>query len=198
MFICANIRSSSQNRLLSQIRQQQAQILQLQSNHNQSSSAIAGDESPGVTTPGPGAQPISTASNSTSAAPNMSASGSLPRSPIYPRSSFDLARNDLRHRSRTPSRGASPRLRSTSISQDSGEPFALGGRDESAFYQAEAQMLTRENQMLRHRIRDLGKSGSATLVEHSFKTGSTLTQSLLQRTTTCRDDSRRQQCFGDT
>lgn len=32
----------------------------------------------------------------------------------------------------------------------------MGGRDESAFYQAETQMLVRENQMLRHRIRDLG------------------------------------------
>lgn len=158
----------SQNRLLSQIRQQQAQILQLQSHQNQSSSAIAGDESPGVTTPAPGAQPIPTTSNPTSAAPNISASGSLPRSPVFPRSSFDLARSDLRHRSRTPSRGASPRLRSTSISQDSGEPFALGGRDESAFYQAETQMLTRENQMLRHRIRDLGKSENAVPVEPAY------------------------------
>lgn len=173
--ICADLFFSSQNRLLSQIRSQQAQILQLQSHQNQSSSAIAGDESPGVTTPGPGGQPIPTSSNPTSTAPNPSASGSLPRSPIFPRSSFDLARNDLRHRSRTPSRGASPRLRSTSISQDSGEPFALGGRDESAFYQAETQMLTRENQMLRHRIRDLGKSGGAARAGHGLKTGSTLT-----------------------
>jgi hypothetical protein len=31
-------------------------------------------------------------------------------------------------------------------------------RDESAFYQAEAAMLSRENQMLRLRIRDLGTS----------------------------------------
>lgn len=30
-------------------------------------------------------------------------------------------------------------------------------RDESAFYQAEAAMLSRENQMLRQRIRDLGE-----------------------------------------
>lgn len=105
-----------------------------------------------MTTPGPGAQPIPVASHPPSAVPNMSSSGSMPRSPIYPRGSFDI-----RQRSRTPSRGASPRLRSTSISQDSGEHFALGGRDESAFYQAETQMLTRENQMLRHRIRDLGE-----------------------------------------
>jgi hypothetical protein len=31
------------------------------------------------------------------------------------------------------------------------------GRDESAFYQAETQMLVRENQMLRLRIRELGE-----------------------------------------
>lgn len=85
-----------------------------------------------------------------------SAQGSLPRSPVFPRASFDMAvRADLRRRSRTPSRGASPRLRSTSISGDSGEQFLLGGRDESAFYQAETQMLTRENQMLKHRVKEL-------------------------------------------
>lgn len=67
-----------------------------------------------------------------------------------------MARADLRHRSRTPSRNASPRMRSTSISADSGEPWTLAGRDESAFYQAESQMLIRENQMLRHRIREMG------------------------------------------
>lgn len=38
--------------------------------------------------------------------------------------------------------------------------MTLSGRDESAFYQAETQMLVRENQMLRHRIRELGKSRS--------------------------------------
>lgn len=67
-----------------------------------------------------------------------------------------MGRADLHRRSRTPSRGASPRLRSTSISLESPD-WVLGGRDESAFYQAETQMLVRENQMLRHRIRDLGK-----------------------------------------
>lgn len=46
------------------------------------------------------------------------------------------------------------------MSGDSGDLWVLGGRDESAFYQAETQMLVRENQMLRHRIRDLGKHGS--------------------------------------
>jgi len=34
----------------------------------------------------------------------------------------------------------------------------MGGmRDDSAFYQAETQTLQRENQMLKHRIRELGE-----------------------------------------
>jgi hypothetical protein len=36
-------------------------------------------------------------------------------------------------------------------------PGSATGRDESAFYQAETQNLTRENQMLKLRIRELGK-----------------------------------------
>lgn len=39
----------------------------------------------------------------------------------------------------------------------SGGGSGLGSRDESAFYQAETQMLTRENLMLRMRIRELGE-----------------------------------------
>lgn len=140
------------NRLLLQIRQQRDQIHQLQQNQpNQS--AIIGEESPGHVTPAhPGPQVIP--GPFSVAPPPISASGSLPRSPVLPRGSFE---HGFRQRSRTPSRGASPRLRSTSISQDSGEPLALGGSNESAFYQAETQMLVRENQMLRHRIRDLGR-----------------------------------------
>jgi hypothetical protein len=134
------------NRLLLQIRQLQDQV-QRQQQPNQS--AVIGDEASDRAVP----LPIMTSSPQ----PAYPASGSLPRSPVFPRSSFDMARADLRNRSRTPSRHASPRLRSTSISAESGEPWALGGRDESAFYQAESQMLTRENQMLRHRIRELGE-----------------------------------------
>jgi hypothetical protein len=48
-------------------------------------------------------------------------------------------------------------MRATSVSaEDGGATWSLGGRDESAFYQAETQMMTRENQMLRQRIRELG------------------------------------------
>lgn len=84
-----------------------------------------------------------------------------PRSPV-PRSSFDLSRQPSR-RSRTPSRTGSPALRPLSAGlQAHGDEWLLSGggsqgsRDESAFYQAETQMLTRENQMLRMRIRELG------------------------------------------
>jgi hypothetical protein len=132
------------------IRTQQAQLVALQAASGNNTTPVAIDE----TTPLP-----ETSASSTSAIPIPSA-GSTPRSPsisMHPRSSFDLARADLNsRRSRTPSRTASPRIRSTSISGEGGEAISLGGRDESAFYQAEAQMLIRENQMLRMRIRELG------------------------------------------
>lgn len=95
--------------------------------------------------------------------PTISASVANPRtrSPA-PRSSFDLSRQSSR-RSRTPSRTGSPALRPLSAGlQAHGDEWLLSGggsqgnRDESAFYQAETQTLTRENQMLRMRIRELG------------------------------------------
>lgn len=146
------------------IRQQQLQLQQLQAQGQNTSGAIA-DEASDRSVPVP--LPHAASSAPQSAVPaGPSAAGSLPRSPGFPhhpRSSFDMARADLQRRSRTPSRGTSPRLRSTSISGESGEQWILGSRDESAFYQAETSMLTRENQMLRHRIRDLGKHSLSTL-----------------------------------
>lgn len=79
---------------------------------------------------------------------------------------MEMARADLQRRSRTPSRNASPRLRATSISAESGDWSLF--RDESAFYQAETQMLTRENQMLRHRIRELGMLPLDPISEKSY------------------------------
>ncbi|KAK0641535.1 hypothetical protein B0T16DRAFT_461589 [Cercophora newfieldiana] len=128
------------NRLLSEIRRLQQQV-QSQQPGQPSGSAIGDDSTP------PSAHPISS---------------SVPRSPSFPhhpRSSFDMARADLSRRSRTPSRGASPRMRAPSATSigEASEQMVLGGRDESAFYQAETQMLMRENQMLKHRIRELEK-----------------------------------------
>lgn len=54
------------------------------------------------------------------------------------------------------SRGASPRLRGLSFGGDSGDQGVFAVRDEAAYYQAETQNLTRENQLLRHRIKELG------------------------------------------
>lgn len=42
--------------------------------------------------------------------------------------------------------------------KEDGDSFAWSYRDDIAFYQAETQMMTRENQMLRRRIRELGLS----------------------------------------
>lgn len=135
------------------IRIQQQQLQQLQAASDQSHTPTAIDDS----------TPTSERSMSFSAAnplPQAGASGP-PRSPATllhpaPRNSVELPRPDRSRRSRTPSRTTSPRLRSTSISGEGVEGWSLGGRDESAFYQAETQMLTRENQMLRMRIRELG------------------------------------------
>lgn len=114
-------------------------------------------------------------------------SGSFSQSPrqIHPRSSFDMARADLHRRSRTPSRGASqgasPRLRAASISAvDLGEGSTLSGRDESAFYQAETQMLVRENQMLKHRVRELEKQLSEAQIAPSARHESGHRSSLAQ------------------
>ncbi|KUJ10248.1 uncharacterized protein LY89DRAFT_537403, partial [Mollisia scopiformis] len=143
------------NRLLQMIRAQQQQLQQLQAASGQSNATPPViDEF----------TPTSERSMSFSTAGvQQQSTVSTPRSPsaaLHPRSSFDLARADLQQRrSRTPSRTASPRLRSTSISGE-GEPFSLAGRDESAFYQAETQMMIRENQMLRQRIRELERQVS--------------------------------------
>ncbi|KAK4227876.1 hypothetical protein QBC38DRAFT_182268 [Podospora fimiseda] len=138
------------NRLLAEIRRLQDEL----DRKNRFQGAGANDE---ATT---GSVPIPTSHPSNSSMPGPSSGSSVPRSPGFPhhpRSSFDVTRAELRRRSRTPSRGASPRLRSTSISGDSGEQWLLGSRDENAFYQAETQALTRENQMLKKRIKELGK-----------------------------------------
>ena len=81
-------------------------------------------------------------------------------SPII-RSSLELSPPPSQ-RSQVPSRAASPALRNTSAGTfgPSADLFSLGGRqtliDENAYYQAETQNLTRENQMLRQRVRELG------------------------------------------
>ena len=152
--------TGSQNRLLEMIRQQQLELQRVQQRAGYmpaSSTAAVEDSTPTSerSTPFqvvPGAMPLS-------------GNTSLSRSPIPPTRPMDLSRQSSRRSrgSRTPSYAGSPMLRPTSAGpQGLGEDLMLTrsrsqrGRDESAFYQAETQNLTRENQMLRQRIRELG------------------------------------------
>ncbi|RGP68601.1 hypothetical protein FLONG3_8050 [Fusarium longipes] len=146
------------NRLLQMIRQQQLELQRLQAaNPNNQNQSSAVDDSSAISERSGHGTPHASSSHVSIPHIPTGDSGSRSNTHRHPRSSFDLARADLQRRSRTPSRsGASPRLRSTSIGGNS-EDWVLGGRDESAFYQAETQMLVRENQMLRHRIRELEK-----------------------------------------
>lgn len=102
-----------------------------------------------------------------------------PNSPVV-RGTLELSRQSSR-RSRTPSRAASPSLRPSSSGMYApGDDIFYGGRsqsmmDENAFYQAETQMLTRENQMLRQRIRELGKA-MLTLEENTLTISRTYAQ----------------------
>lgn len=142
------------------IRQQQMQLQQMQqSNFTPATSTAAVDSTP-----------TSERSFSFPAVPAsapISISNPRPRSPA-PHTSFDLSRQSSRA-SRTPSRGGSPSMRPMSAGlQSQGEDWVLSGgsqsgRDDVAYYQAETQMLTRENQMLKMRIRELGSFRISTL-----------------------------------
>lgn len=145
------------------IRHQQAQLqaIQQQASYTPLSSTALDDTTPpserSTNYPHPYVAPPNPASGSSISAVN----NPRPSSPF--RSSMDLSRQSSR-RSRTPSRTTSPSLRPRSTSmQGSGEEWGFAGRsqagfDDSSFYQAETQMLTRENQMLKQRIRELGIS----------------------------------------
>ena len=155
------------------IRQQQAQLQQIQRQATNNAPIETNDTIDDST-------PTSERSFSFPTVPGtqpMSVTNPRPRSPSTiplaivnprsgspaPRSSFDLSRQSSR-RSLTPSHAGSPALRphSAGLQTHGGDEWMLsaggsqGSRDESAFYQAETQMLTRENQMLRLRIRELG------------------------------------------
>lgn len=142
------------NRLLEMIRQQQIQLqhMQQQANFTPATSTAAVDSST------PTSERSLSFPNVPASAP-ISISNPGPRSPAV-RTSFELSRQSSRA-SRTPSRGGSPSLRPISAAmQGQGEDWILSGgsqsgRDDVAYYQAETQMLTRENQMLKMRIREL-------------------------------------------
>lgn len=127
------------------IRQQQAQIQTLT---NAQHSGTAVDDS----------TPTSERSMSLSH-PQQNQTPSATARPRSPYVTQGLSRNSS-YRS---SRNGSPSIRPASgynLPHGDGNDLVLGAsassRDESAFYQAETQMLTRENQMLKMRIRELG------------------------------------------
>jgi len=142
------------------IRQQQAQILTLQQNQQPttSSSAIADDSTPtserslSLTQQTFAPQPIAPHPPSVIAQPR-------PRSPLSALSRHSSVAGQSRASSHTGSPLLAPMA---SMSSNENGEWALGTgpsvttRDESVFYQAETQMLTRENQMLKLRIRELG------------------------------------------
>jgi hypothetical protein len=146
------------NRLLNMIRQQQVQIDTLRSGQQgvgSSSSAIADDSTP--TSERSLSFPQAALSPQQSA-PQVPTNIAQPRS----RSPYGVFPSMSRHSSiaelsRGSSRTGSPSIPPMSSgSLNEGSDWIPGpARDESVFYQAETQNLTRENQMLKLRIREL-------------------------------------------
>lgn len=132
------------NRLLHQIRAQQEQLAALQAPARQ-------DQSHDLTRLGMSSPPSSSAVATEHPSPRALANTGVFNRPQ------SLSRQSSRLSS-TSSYATSPALRPVSGNGPLGpltEDYFLGGRDESAFYKAETQNLTRENQMLKTRIREL-------------------------------------------
>lgn len=159
------------NRLLHMIRIQQDQLATLQRQNNDgiptetspTTSDFAGLPTPSSTlSPSHIATPVELSSPPSGPIPGASQAHSFFNRP------HNLSRNSS---SRLSNAGTSSRTTSPALRPSSGsigpltEDFLLGGtRDESAFYQAETHMLTRENQMLKQRIRDLGEHAVCTVL----------------------------------
>jgi hypothetical protein len=141
------------------IRQQQVQIQVLQTNQQQPSTSAVDDStptserSPSIPQSAPGSQAhVSQVAGNVAPPRTRSPFGNISR------------QSSMADRSRRSSHANSPALRPMSgvlASHDTGDwlPASATGvpRDEGAFYQAETQNLTRENQMLKQRIRELGE-----------------------------------------
>lgn len=156
-----NEQEAQVNRLLHMIRLQQDQLAAIQrQQHPVEPSPSSSDHASFPTPPSMIPTPASTAITEQSS----------PRSASI--THFNRPNSLSRQSSaRMSSRGNSPALRPQRTDSGSlrplSEDFLLGGtRDESAFYQAETQMLTRENQMLKLRIRELGEFVSQLFRRH--------------------------------
>ena len=168
-----NEQEAQVNRLLHMIRIQQDQLAALQRQQGpHDSSPTAAEPSHNFPTP---PSSIPTPANDTtqhSSSPRTGSISGLQAAHGHFHRPHSLSRQSSARMSTTgttSSHGASPALRP--VSGNLGpltEDFLLGGtRDECAFYQAETQTLTRENQMLKLRIRELGEhniSSSSTFV----------------------------------
>lgn len=160
-----NEQEAQVNRLLQMIRIQQDQLAALQRqqpNAGESSAASAEHTSSVLETP---------ANATTTEAPSPARSNSISQSATTHQQfhrPHSLSRRSSALISNPGSRGTSPALRPQSGSLGPlTEDFLLGGtRDDSAFYQAETQMLTRENQMLKLRIRELGEPEICARLKH--------------------------------
>lgn len=153
------------NRLLHMIRIQQEQLTTLQRQNNNHAAGTT-ETSPttsefaGLPTPSSTASVPHSTAHPDHPSPRSGSNAGLPQST----GAFSRRPTLSRHSSSRLSNTGSSFATSPSLRPSSGgigpltEDFLLGGtRDESAFYQAETQMLTRENQMLKQRIRELGK-----------------------------------------
>ncbi|KAF7447198.1 hypothetical protein PtrSN002B_006413 [Pyrenophora tritici-repentis] len=147
------------NRLLNMIRTQQAQINTLQANQHQASASAVDDSTPTSERSMSIPPPLSHSSHVSPPMVSPLPSAAQPRS----RSPFGFGtisrQSSFADRSRHSSHAGSPALRPVSgqVPYDPHDmlPSPATSRDESAFYQAETQNLTRENQMLKLRIREL-------------------------------------------
>ncbi|GIJ88898.1 hypothetical protein Asppvi_007826 [Aspergillus pseudoviridinutans] len=144
------------NRLLQMIRNQQAQLQQLQQ-QQQSGAAVEDSTPPSERSVGvPIIPPLPAAGSgrtSTQFPSSLSSHrASRPSSQTASPSLRPLPSASLHGTSADSSRGPEGLDLATGTSETSSR---RGSRDEVAFYQAEASMLNRENQMLRQRIREL-------------------------------------------
>jgi len=175
-----NEQEAQVNRLLQMIRQQQQQIQALSASApttaNPNSSTAIDDSTP------TSERSLSLPRSATASQQNIpSIAAPRARSPMA--QPHNMSRTSS-YASRGSSRTGSPSIRPMSGQQRESDDFFLGGpgsRDESAFYQAETQMLTRENQMLKLRIRELerqlGELNPTSPITHTPVTASNLATS---------------------
>jgi hypothetical protein len=189
------------------IRTQQLQLEQMrqyQQDHNaRHQSSTPGTASGAPASAGAAVSNLSSTAVIDDSTPTSERSFSIPNILPFPPAPQALPRQNRRNsRPRTGSSGTSPSLRPLPIhtyhetghsSHGSGEwppsPVEIArrnsSRDESAYYQAETATLTRENQMLRLRIRELERQvselntnvGGSHTLQNAPATGSNLSQS---------------------